>query len=568
MVKRFRNLFLNTFALLILLITSAFIISDNSRQEVAYTLNDIQKVYPEAKSYKCQPDQSIEVRNGQGSLLGHLLCSTDLKVHYQGYAGIVPVLIAFNTANIITGVYLLKNNEEEEFINEVKDGKLLTRWNGKALISLTTTQNVDAVTGATYSSNAIINTVRHTIAAYLKTAIPTPISMKHNETSDIAAPAKPTTALKEKKSVGPRPYIMPKPALVIGSYSATGEPDIMTAAWTGIANSNPLCIAVSIQQKRKTYENIKATGYFTVNVPSAAYAAQMDYVGVISGRQENKFKSLGLTAVKGQYVNAPYVGEFPVVLECQVIDTLFLGSHTQFIGKVLDTKVDTDLLDKNNRVMSEKMQPVIFDDQGYFSYGRYLGKPFDLYKTLRNPTTTEVDETSASNPTLETIFKRKSVRTYTDKAVSKEQLRLLIKAGMAAPSAADKRPWVFVALTNRNTLNKLADALPHARMLKQATAAIMVGSDMNKTFSGEGKTYWVQDCSAATENILLAAESMGLGAVWTGVHPISEREKAVATILHTPDHIRPLCVIAIGYPTGIEQPQNKWDEQLLHWEKW
>lgn len=564
----FQSALKNTFLLLgLVLFTASTLPSKQTAHSAPYTLADIQVIYPEARSYKSASDKSIVVTAKKGKILGYLLASADFGVKYKGYAGSVPVLIAFNEARSITGVYLLKNNEEDEFMDKVKDGRLLTRWNSKQLNSFLPNENVDAVSGATYSSTAIINTVRHTIAAYLKTEAPAalPVTKKQSTEKPIANTTQPAQGLKEKKSVGPRPYIMPKPALVIGSYSAKGVPDIMTAAWVGIANSNPLCIAVSIRPTRLTYENIKATGYFTVNVPSAKYAAHMDYAGSVSGRQEDKFKVLGLTPVKGQFANAPYVGEFPIVIECQVIDTINLGSHTQFIGKVLDTKVDADLLDANNRVYTEKLQPIAFDESGYYMLGKRLGKPFDMYKTVNS---NEKSPESDQNSTLETIFSRKSVRRYTNQQVSREQLTLLAKAGMAAPSAVDKRPWVFVAVTDRAMLDKLADVLPYAKMLRQATAAIMVGGDMNKTLGGDAKAFWIQDCSAATQNILLAAESIGLGAVWTGVHPNAEREKAVANVLQLPENIVPLNVIVIGYPTGVEKPKDKWNEQLLHWEKW
>ncbi len=376
----------------------------------------------------------------------------------------------------------------------------------------------------------------------------------------------------EKVSLGPQPEIMPKPALVIGSYSADNEPDIMTAAWAGIVNSSPLCVGVSVRPSRKTYDNIMATGSFTINVPSEQYVAEMDYVGNISGHNEDKFKKLGLTPVKSELVNAPYVGEFPIVLECKVIDTLHLGTHVQFIGEVMDTKANRNVLYANGkRVDAKKVKPIIFEHGSYFAYGKPLGKPFHIYKTLLDgyiaPENSD-DNTPIDNETLTTIFNRKSVRNYTNRKVSKEQLTILSKAGMAAPTAVDKRPWAFIAITEREMLDQLADSLPYAKMLSKATAAIVVCGDLDKALSGDAQPYWVQDCSAATENILLAAESMGLGAVWTGVHPITEREKTVRNILKFPDSIVPLCVIAIGYPTGTEKPKDKWDPSILHWERW
>lgn len=384
-------------------------------------------------------------------------------------------------------------------------------------------------------------------------------------TNNIPAAKSPKTA---KKSVGPKGWIMPKPALVIGSYGKDGQPDIMTAAWAGIANSEPMSIAVSIRPSRLSYDNIMATRCFTINVPSARYVAEMDYAGNVSGRDEDKFKKLGLTPVKGDFVNAPYIAEFPIVIECEVTHTIELGTHTQFIGKVIDTKIDANLLDEQGLVDIEQLQPVIFEDNYYYGYGQRLGKPFDLYKILKDDMKPSFHPIVHPNPTLTTIYNRKSVRHYTDRLVSKEQLTEMVKAGMAAPSAVDKRPWAFVAISDRAMLDRLAEALPYAKMLKKATAAIVVCGDMNKALTGDSQAYWIQDCSAATQNILLAAESMGLGAVWTGVHPIKDREATVTGILNAPSHIIPLNVIAIGYPTGEEQPKDKWDVSNLHWDKW
>ncbi len=371
-----------------------------------------------------------------------------------------------------------------------------------------------------------------------------------------------------KRSVGARGHIHPKPALVIGSYGEDGTPNIMTAAWAGIVNSRPMSIGVSIRPACKTYDNIMATKAFTVNVPSARNVAHMDYVGRISGHDENKFESLNLTAVKGDFVNAPYVGEFPIVIECELTEIVDLGSHRQFIGKVIDTKVDDRYLDDNDQVDIKAINPVIYGGDYYYGFGQRLARPGDAYKLFIDDMEPDFQPTNYANSTLATIYNRKSVRHYTDRKVTKEQITALVKAGMAAPSAVDKRPWAFVAVSERSMLDSLAAVLPYAKMLKQASAAIVVCGDMDKALKGNEQAYWVQDCSAASQNILLAAESMGLGAVWTGVHPIKEREDDVKKVLNAPESIVPLNVIVVGYPTGQEKPKDKWDESNVHWEKW
>ena len=165
---------------------------------------------------------------------------------------------------------------------------------------------------------------------------------------------------------------------------------------------------------------------------------------------------------------------------------------------------------------------------------------------------------SYKNAALENIATRTSVRSYLNKPVEAAQIEQLLRAGMAAPSAVNKQPWHFVVVTDKAQLAALAKANPHAGMAAKAPLAIVVCGDMTKALSGDAREFWVQDCSAATENILLAANALGLGAVWTGTYPNQERCKAVASVLQLPKNLIPLCTIVIGYPAGENQPKDKW----------
>jgi nitroreductase len=160
--------------------------------------------------------------------------------------------------------------------------------------------------------------------------------------------------------------------------------------------------------------------------------------------------------------------------------------------------------------------------------------------------------------TLEAIFRRKSVREFSPQEIGSKQLEALVKAGMAAPTAINAQPWKFGIVTERKKLDALAEGLPYARMLFEAPAAIVVCGDLQKALTGTDQNYWVQDCAAATENILLAAEAMGLGAVWTAAFPYKDRIKPVRESLKLPEHIVPLNVIPLGYPKGNPQPKDKW----------
>jgi nitroreductase len=172
------------------------------------------------------------------------------------------------------------------------------------------------------------------------------------------------------------------------------------------------------------------------------------------------------------------------------------------------------------------------------------------------------------NSFLDVIFTRKSVRNYTGEVVSKENIEILLKAAMAAPSGRNQQPWAFIAITDPETLITLAEGLPYAKMLPEAGSAIVVCGYSAPHDRPGSKDLWEQDCAAATENILLAAEALDLGSVWTAVHPYPDRQEFIRKILGIPAAIHPFCVIPVGYPTGKEQPKNKFDPKKIHWEKW
>lgn len=164
---------------------------------------------------------------------------------------------------------------------------------------------------------------------------------------------------------------------------------------------------------------------------------------------------------------------------------------------------------------------------------------------------------------IHTIFARRSIRSYTAEAVSAEHVKTLLEAAMAAPSASNLKPWHFVVATDRQTLDSLAEVHPHGKMLFEAPLCIAVCGDRNTS-----ARYWVQDCSAATENLLLAAAALGLGAVWLGVHPIEERVRDIRQVLNLPETIIPLNLISIGHPAEEKEPRTQYEEGRVHREHW
>ena len=138
----------------------------------------------------------------------------------------------------------------------------------------------------------------------------------------------------------------------------------------------------------------------------------------------------------------------------------------------------------------------------------------------------------------------------------------ILKAGMAAPSGKDVRPWELIVIDDREVLDSMAAVLPYAKMLKEAPMAIVVCGDTTKS------SYWYLDCSAATQNVLLAAEALGLGAVWTAAYPYEDRIDVVRQNTGLPENIVPLCVIPIGYPDGPQKAKDKFDPQRVHRNKY
>ena len=185
-----------------------------------------------------------------------------------------------------------------------------------------------------------------------------------------------------KRSLGAKTIVHPAPVWVIGTYGSDGKPNVADIAWGGICCLKPPCVAISLQKARYSHGNIVERKAFTVNVPSEKYLKEADYFGTISGKDSDKFKETGLTSAKSKLVDAPYVKEFPLVLECKLLHTIEIEMHTEFIGEIIDVKADEGVLGKDGLTDVGKLKPVIFapDTGGYYGIGKYLGKAFSIGK--------------------------------------------------------------------------------------------------------------------------------------------------------------------------------------------
>lgn len=166
---------------------------------------------------------------------------------------------------------------------------------------------------------------------------------------------------------------------------------------------------------------------------------------------------------------------------------------------------------------------------------------------------------------LEAIFTRRSIRKYDGRPVSAEAIRTLLAAGMSAPSAGNQRPWHFIVVTDRELLNEVPKEHPYAQMLLQAPAAIVVCGELAlQKHPGS----WVQDCAAATQNILLAAHALGLGACWIGVHPKPEREEPIGRLFGLPPGTTALSIVALGHPAEAKDAPDRYDPGRVHDNRW
>ena len=166
---------------------------------------------------------------------------------------------------------------------------------------------------------------------------------------------------------------------------------------------------------------------------------------------------------------------------------------------------------------------------------------------------------------MKEIFERRSIRKYTDQPVSDGDIEKILRAAMAAPSAGNQQPWEFIVIKDRNLLNDITKVHPHSHMLKEANVAIVVCADPARERYSD---FWVQDCAAATENMLLEAQHLGIGSVWLGVYPREDRVKGIREILGIPERIVPFSIVSLGYPAEKKEPSDRYDSSRIHINKW
>jgi flavin reductase (DIM6/NTAB) family NADH-FMN oxidoreductase RutF len=187
-----------------------------------------------------------------------------------------------------------------------------------------------------------------------------------------------------KVSLGAKTLVYPTPVFVVGTYDQAGKPNVMTASWAGICCSQPPEVTVSLRKATYSHANILARKAFTLSIPSEAHVKEADFFGLVSGRNTDKFAASKLTPVKSKLVDAPYVKEFPLVLECKLAHVTELGLHTQFVGEIVDVKAEENVLGAGGAVDIKKLKPLVFtpDTQGYYGIGEFVAKVFSAGKDI------------------------------------------------------------------------------------------------------------------------------------------------------------------------------------------
>jgi len=276
----------------------------------------------------------------------------------MGYSGDITVEVRIQDHRI-TDIKIIEGVEGER---QGAVEKMLQR-----ILAGQKVEGVDTVTGATETSAAILTAAKKALENALSGG------------TKAAKEEIPIEYSGGKKSLGARTWL-PTPVWVIGSYDAAGKPNFMTAAWVGISCSRPPCVTISLRKATYTYGNLIERKAFTVNLPSEAFASQASYFGRVSGREVDKLQVTGLAEVKSELVDAPYVKEFPYVVECRVIHTYEVGLHTMFIGEIKDIKADPTVLDAEGRPDMTMLAPFFFfpPKGGFYSTGPFMGTVEDL----------------------------------------------------------------------------------------------------------------------------------------------------------------------------------------------
>lgn len=564
--------------------------------------------FPEAAELDpATPGRPITARSASGQVLGTLVDTTPFADDHPGYAGPVAAVIGITPEGVVAGVRLLPNAESPTFVEFIEEEGLLTRWNGLSAAAAAAAR-VDAVSGATMTSLAIIEPVRQALGAAAAIPAEPPPSPRRVWTDRLvwAVLALGLVSFLAGDRLRWLRLLVLRPAnvVVLGYMAGLCLSLALAQAW--LARGLPWArfpVLVGLAAVAVLIPVLSGRSFYCAHV--CPYGSAQDLVGSLwRWRRPRLPRWLGaaLRLARGVLVLGVFVlllvplavdlsalepfaafqwRSAPVVARVIAGAFLLLGvvfprlwcQHLCPTGYLLETC-------RGGRTPRSEPTPMLTFERGALLAALAAALILAWRPSAVTPVAAatvplqpppelkEVPRADTGRDVLEVIHARRSVRHYTGAPVRPAQLDTLVRAAMAAPSAGNAQPWAFVVVTERARLRGLADALPYGKMLAKAGAAIVVCGVPAKALPGEAAPFWVQDCSAAAENVLLAAQGIGLGAVWAGVYPLENRMAGVRAVCGIPAAVQPLCVISIGVSAGVEEPKDKYTADNVHWETW
>lgn len=592
----------------------------------AFTVEEAQKLLAGTATLEYLSVDEAVVRDGSNRKIGRLLHTQPLAKHITGYGSYLPIVIGIDAEDKITGLLLQKNDETPGFVKRLEKLGFFASWNGQPA-SEAVNLPVDAVSRATMTSKATIESLRLRLAEYVKVEqIRRQIDYRALIV-EVAAWAflllafsgcfAPARLAKYRKTY--LLFAILVPGFMLGRFFSVEL--LYNWAINGIPFSSQLFMTVLVTLAVVVPLLSGRSWYCTWYCP---YGAAQELIGHACSK---KIEPTGRAARILRYVRPAFlfviaallivgvrfslnsVEPFSAFLPASASQTVLLlagvflalsliirrpwcnyfcpsGQIVEMLrvgiadhhekpagGEAHEVKIHAVLnVLLAIAIIILLMSPTRIGNNGEFRPAPQVKSEADKMSGSSTVSVSPVLPTAsqavsvATNPTLATIYERKSVRSFTGEPVSREMLTELVKAGMAAPTARNRQPWQFVVISEKPAMLSLAEKLPYAKMLASAGAAIIVCGDLEIARAGDTESMWMLDCSAATQNILLAAESMGLGAVWTAAFPYADRIAAVNEVVKLPEYVVPLCVIPVGRPTGIDRPKDKWKPERLHWE--
>ncbi|NCB39111.1 MAG: 4Fe-4S binding protein [Erysipelotrichia bacterium] len=593
----------------------------DKEQQVLFAVEDAQKLFKGASSLKQLTEDEAIVFDASGYEIGRLVHTQPVARQITGYGSWLPILIGIDKDQKITGITLQPNQETPGFVKRLEGLSFFNSWDGH-LASEAVSLDVDAVSRATMTSRATIESVKLRLAKHLELEV----ARKAIDYSAICFEVLAwfflvlsLLACYGRLGLAKHRIVVLFMALIIPGFVLGRFVSLeLLYAWSlnGIPLATQLFLTVVMALAFMIPLFTGKTWYCTWYCP---YGAAQELAGGLCSKKLDMAGARGaffrrlrpsilmvitFLLVVGVKVNLNSIEPFSAFLlksasitvitlaigfliisvfvrrpwcnyfcpSGQIVELLRtgIGGHEDKIEarEIHHMKIQEVInLLLAIAVIILLMSPTRIAQNGNGLENTKKPSASEFTRTPAQPASsvaTSPLQTSA-NQTLATIYQRKSVRSFNGQIVSREQLTELVKAGMAAPSAINRQPWQFIAVTDRPVIDRLSEKLPYAKMLASAGAAIIVCGDIEIARAGETENMWMLDCSAATQNILLAAESMGLGAVWTAAYPYEDRINAVTETVGLPVHVIPLCVIPVGYPTGTDKPKDKWKPERLHW---